>query len=426
VKRGIRSVGLALFGAGMTLLPALTPWAVGAGITYQEVARLGATAPGGGQLVNDFEAGRVSPQGEVAFVVDYNESNSEGLYLASNGKLIPIVEPGKVIGASVPGWSFVANGPIQQILSPVGMNGAGDISFGSDIQKQGSQDIRSGNFLWIRKTGQYIALDLPDTDAPDHGKFDDTKGGTWTTVNDQDDAAFAALVTDPTGDTAQGVFVRTMADGKVHTVARAGDAAPDGGKFIEARRPNLNNAGEIVFEGHNDKDSDTRIYGYKTGKVTTLVAPNTDYPGIGKLTEVKRPRINNKSEVIFLGSTDAGWGLYHLAGGTFSALLLPGAALPDGAKLDHVLDKDGSAALADSGNVGVLGVLLADGGTGVYLLAGGQIVPVARDGVTLQGLGALDNADGEHVALNANNQVAFQATFKDGHTGLILATLQIP
>src|SRR5205823_1592825 len=139
------------------------------------------------------------------------------------------------------------------LLSPVGMNAAGDVSFGSDVQKKGSSDIRSANFVWIRKTGQYIALNLPDADAPDRGKFGDTHGGTWTTVNDQDDAAFAADVSDAQGNFAQGVFVRTMADGKVHTVARPGDDAPDGGKFERARRPNLNNAGEVVFEGNTDK-----------------------------------------------------------------------------------------------------------------------------------------------------------------------------
>src|SRR5436309_13221941 len=102
VRRGIRSAGLALFGVGIALLPVSALWAAGARFSYKEVARLDTKAPGGGMLVNDFEAGRVSPQGEVAFVVDYDAEESEGLYLASNGTLIPIVEPGKAVGAGAP------------------------------------------------------------------------------------------------------------------------------------------------------------------------------------------------------------------------------------------------------------------------------------------------------------------------------------
>ncbi len=139
------SIGLALLGLGLTLLPARGLMA--AGFTYKELARLDTKAPGGGMLVNDFEPGRVSGQGEVAFVVDYDASNSEGLYLASNGALIPIEEPGKPVGPAAPDWTFVANGTIGQILSPVGMNAAGDVSFGSDAQKKGDSDIHTGNFL---------------------------------------------------------------------------------------------------------------------------------------------------------------------------------------------------------------------------------------------------------------------------------------
>ena len=415
------SIGLALLGLGLTLLPARGLMA--AGFTYKELARLDTKAPGGGMLVNDFEPGRVSGQGEVAFVVDYDASNSEGLYLASNGALIPIEEPGKPVGSAAPDWTFVANGTIGQILSPVGMNAAGDVSFGSDTQKKGDSDIHTGNFLWIRKTGEIVVANLYGANAPDHGTYGDTHGGTWTTVNDQDDVAFASQVSDAAGNFAEGVFVRTNADGKVHTIARPGDKAPDGSTFTRVRRPNLNNAGVVVFEGTTDKDDNVRIYQSKDAKITTLVEPDTDISGIGKLTQVKRPRLNNNGEMIFLGQTDPGWGLYHLtADNKFSAILIPGADLRDGSTLDQVLDKDGSAALVDSGDVAMLLQRAADSSVGVYLLHGGQLATVARNGMDLAGVGTIDDAAGEHVALNSADQVAFQAKFKDGHTGLLLAT----
>jgi hypothetical protein len=422
-------MGLTLLGLGLALVPARGLRA--AGFSYKELARLDTKAPGGGMLVSDFEAGRVSPLGEVAFVVDYDVGNSEGLYLASNGALIPIDEPGRAVGPAAPDWTFRANGVIQQILSPAGMNAAGDVSFGSDVQKKGDPDIHTGNFLWIHKTGQIVVANLYGDDAPDHGKFGDTQGGTWTTVNDQDDVAFASQVSDASGNFAEGVFVRTAAGSagsKVHTIARPGAKAPDGSTFVRVRRPNMNNPGVVVFEGTTDKDDNVRIYQYKDGKITTLAAPDTDLPGIGKVAEVKRPRLNNQGEMIFLGRTDPGWGLYHLmADGKFSAILTPGADLRDGSKLDQVLDKDGSAALADSGDIVMILMRATDSSLGVYVMHAGQLVNVAHNGLDLPGVGTIDvltqpSGQYEHVALNSVGQVAFPATFKDGHTGLVLAT----
>ncbi len=421
VKGRNGSIGPALFGLGLTLLAAPGLWA--AGYSYKEVARLDTKAPGGGMLVNDFEPGRISGQGEVAFVVDYDASNSEGLYLASNGALIPIVEPGKAVGTAAPDWSFIANGPIGMLLSPVGMNASGDVAFGSDAQKKGDSDVHTGNFLWIRKTGQMVVANLYGDNAPDHGMFGDTHGSTWVTVNDQDDVAFASDVSDAQGTFAQAVFVRTNSDGKVHTVARAGDKLGDGSTFVQARRPNLNNAGVVVFEGTTDKDDSVRIYQYKDGQITALAAPDTDLTGIGKLVEVKRPRLNNNGAMIFLGRTDAGWGVYSLADGKFSAVVQPGADLRDGSKLDEAVDKDGSDAIADSGDIAMLLTRAADSTRGVYVMHAGQLVNVAHNGMDLAGVGTVDDlGDDEHVAINSAGQLAFQVPFKDGHTGLILAT----
>src|SRR5438045_9195532 len=106
VKGQHSSVGLVL--AGLCLNLFCPPGVRAADFTYKAVAFLDTKAPGGGMLVRDFEPGAVSPQGEVAFVVDYTppDSDAEALYLASGGQLIPILEPGRAApGASslVPG-----------------------------------------------------------------------------------------------------------------------------------------------------------------------------------------------------------------------------------------------------------------------------------------------------------------------------------
>jgi hypothetical protein len=412
-------MGVALLGVSLGLLPARH--AEGAGFSYKAVAFLDTKAPGGGKLVNDFEPGAMSDQGEVAFVVDYEppDSDGEGLYLASQGQLIPIEEPNR---PAVTGWTFVPDGPIDQIVSPVGMNANGDVSFGSDIQKAGDSEIRTGAFLWIRKTGTLVPIGLPDEQAPRGGKFGTIPGHTWTDVNDLDDVAFSVMVPDATGNEEQGVFVQ-KADGNLRAVARPGDKLADGATLTRARRPNINNAGTVVFEGRIDRGDATGIYMVGAdNKVVAVAAPDTALPGGGKLQEVQNGRLNNKGEVAFLGRTDAGWGVYKMADGKITAVATPGADLREGAKLDTVTAKDGSLALSDSGDVAMQVELDGNAGHAVYLFHGGQLEAVAREGMDLPGVGAVDNDASEHVALNSQGQVAFQAKLKDGRTALVVAT----
>jgi hypothetical protein len=422
VKGRLGSAGLALVGLGLALLPSRATW--GAGFSYKEVARLGAKAPGGGTLVNDFEPGAISGTGEVAFVVDYDYggnagNNSEGLYLASNGTLIPIAEPAH---PAVAGWTFIDNGPIGMLLSPVGMNANGDISFGSDVEKTGTTDVRSGNFLWIRKTATLVALNLPDQDAPGGGTFDNTKGGNWTGVNDQGDAVFSPQVTDAQGNMGEGVFART-ADGMVHDIARPGDKLADGSVLTRARRPTINNAGAVVFEGETDKLGAAGIYLSVKGQITAVATPNTKVPGgSDTFMAVQAPRLNNQGQVIFLGQTAAGWGLYESANNQLTPLVQPGLALKDGVTLDQLSTEYGSTALTASGDIAMLLKLGNSAGDGVYLMRGMELAVVARDGMDLPGVGMLDTAKGQYVGINSAGQVAFQANFKDGHVGLVLAT----
>jgi hypothetical protein len=430
VKGQSRSMGLTLLGLGLALLPAHGLRA--AGFSYKEVARLGVATPGGNKLVNDFEPGSISGTGDVAFVADDDVAgnggnNSEGLFLATNGTIKAILEPGTPVGPGAPDWTFKDNGPIGMLLSPVGTNAAGDVSFGSDVLKKGDTDVKSGNFLWIKKTGQIVALNLPDQDAPGGGKFDVTKGGTWTSVNDQEDTTFTSQVADAQGNVEEGVFVWTAADGKLHDIARPGDKVADS-FFTKARRSMINNAGAVVFEGTVDKTSDVGIYLSKDGKITAIATPDTTVPGgTEKFSAVAEPRLNNKGDVIFLGNTSAGWGAYRLAANdtNLTPLVQAGAALKDGTALDQVHEKYGTTALSDSGDTAMV-VNLGGGGAAVYLISSSNAAAVAKDGDNLPGVGAIDyvlgdNA-GDYVSINSADQVAFSAKFKDGHMGLILAT----
>jgi hypothetical protein len=425
-----RAGGLSVLGLGMVLQPAHGLWA--AGFSYKEVARLGMATPGGNKLVNDFEPGAVSAAGDVAFVADDDVAgnggdSSEGVFLATNGSITAIVEPGTPVGPAAPDWTFKDNGPIGMLLSPVGTNAGGDISFGCDVIKKGDTDVKSGNFLWIKKTGQIVALNLPDQDAPGGGKFALTKGGTWTSVNDQQDTTFTAQVTDTQGNVEEGVFVWTAADGKLHDIAQPGDKVA-GTVFTKARRSMINNAGTVVFEGTVDKTGDVGIYLSKDGKITEVASTDTMVPGgTEQFTGVAEPRLNNKGDVIFLGNTSAGWGAYRLASGDtkLTTLVQAGTKLKDGTALDQVHEKYGTTALSDSGDAAMV-LNLSSGGAAIYLIQGSDATAVAKDGDDLPGIGAIDyvlGSDvGDYLGINATDQVAFSAMFKDGHMGLILAT----
>jgi hypothetical protein len=309
------------------------------------------------------------------------------------------------------------------------MNAAGDISFGSDVQKKGDTDVKSGNFLWIKKTGQFVVLDLPGQDAPGGGQFDIVKGGTWTSVNDQDDATFTARVPDPQGNPVEGVFVRTNADGKLHDIARSGDALADGSMFTRARRSMINNAGEVVFEGTTDKTGAAGIYLSKDNKITAIATLDTMVPGgTETFTAVAEPRLNNKGDVIFLGKTSVDWGLYRLASTDtkLTAVVEAGTTLKDGAALDKVHESYGTTALSDSGDVAMVLNLGGGAGAAIYQLHGSDLTAVAHDGMDLPGIGAIDFVQGknvgDYIGINNADQVAFSAQFKDAHIGLILAT----
>jgi hypothetical protein len=431
VKGQNSSIGLALLGLGPALLPAGRLMA--AGFSYKEIARLGVKTAGGGTLVNDFEPGQlISGTGDLAFVADDDiggngGNRSEGLFLATNGSIQTLMEPGTPVGPAAPDWTFKDGGAIGTLLSPVGMNAAGDISFGADVLKKGETDIQAGNFLWIKKTGQIVVLELPDQDAPGGGKFGLAKSGNWTGVNDQEDATFSAQVPDPQGNVDEGVFVRTNTDGKLHDVARPGDKLADGSIITKAHRSTINNAGAVVFEGTTDKISDVGIYLFKDGKITAVATTNTTVPGgTETFSAVADPRLNNQGDVIFVGNTSAGWSLYRLAAGDtkLTPLVQAGTKLKDGAALDQVYEKYGTTALSDTGDVAM--VLTLGTGAAIYLMHGSDLTAVAHDGMDLPSLGAIDYVQGDnvgdYVAINSLDQVAFAAKFKDGHIGLILAT----
>jgi hypothetical protein len=390
-----------------------------AGFTYKAVAFLDTPAPGGGKLVNDFEAGAINEKGEVAFIVDYNEGDSEGLYLATDQGLIPIVEPGK---PATDGWTFEAHGPIGMIIGPVSMNASGDIAFGADIKK--GNTTSSANFVWHRSTQSLTAVNLPGDPAPGGGNFGDVPGQAWTSLNDRGDVLFEALVPNASGDQELGLFLRT-ADGKTSAIVRPGDKSPEGGVFSLPKRARgtLNVSGQIAFRANVDMGGTTwtGVYLYQDGKITPVATPAINAPGAGKFQEARDPHINNKGQIAFLGDTGSGFGVYLYDNGQIKALGTPAMDLPGGGKLEGAGGSECALALNQAGAVAV--VLMSDNGAGVYVFHDGKVDVVARDGMDLPGVGMLDTVPGDKCAAISNlGHVAFQAELKDGKVALVLAT----
>lgn len=395
-------------------------WAAGYS-SYKAVAYLGDKAPGGATFVDNFQAGAISDQGEVAFISAYPADNSEGLYLASADRgIIAIVQPGI---PATDGWTFMGNGPIQQIIGPVSMNAAGDIAFGSDIQK--GNTIGAGNFIWRRATNTFTKLSEPGDPAPGGGTFGDVTGQCWCSLNDRGDALFQAFVPDPNGDPGLGQFLRA-ADGTFSAIVRPGEASPEGGVFSLPRhsRGTVNALGQVAFRADVTKGADTwtGVYLFDSGKIKPLVTPATDAPGGGKFTQAIDPRLNDNGQIAFMGETAAGLGvyLYEIASGQIKALATPGMTLPGGGKLDGAATSECALAINAAGAVAML-LKVDDGSMGVYTYHDGLVDGVAHAGMTLPGVGAFDTA--EHcVAIGKQGDVAFQANLHDDRKALVLAT----
>jgi len=339
------------------------------GSTLTAIARAGQSAPavGGGTFSSLGAFPVLNASGQTAFYSSISGgTNTQGIFRSDSGSTLTAIARA---GQSAPG----AAGGTFSILSPSAvLNASGQTAFFSFItggsNDQGIFRSDSGSTL----TAIARAGSSGGDNAPGAG------GGTFSSLgspvlNDNGQTAFFAGVTG--GTNTQGIF-RSDSGNTVTAIARLEQSAPGagGGTFSGlSSNPVLNASGQTAFSASITGGSNTQgIFRSSSGSTLTAIAR--------------------------LGQSAPGAG-----GGTFSSLSSP------------VLNDGGQTAFRSSitGGTSTQGIFLADGR---------ETVAVQLQGAALAGKTVSSLFSPSRDGLNNFGQVAYQANFTDGTSGLFRFT----
>jgi hypothetical protein len=203
-------------------------------------------------------------------------------------------------------------------FEPYGLNNRGDVLYAADLS--GLDNPEPGlpaEGLFLRNSnGQVTRLAIATQPAPGGGTFG--IGALQGALNDQGDVAFTFLLspfTLPFGVNA-GTFRYSHSTGTVTPVALPFvTPAPGGGVFQgSAFFPNINNRGDLLFDGIVPTDQGIHVPGEdyiglgqgifmadRAGRITSVVRPGDAAPGGGTFDFAGQPRNNDGGTVAFMG-----------------------------------------------------------------------------------------------------------------------------
>jgi len=230
-------------------------------------------------------------------------------------------------------------------------------------------------------------------------------------LNDSGAVAFA-------GD--NGVFFSPSTGGLI-VVASYGDAAPGGGTFISAGRPDplsVNASGQVVFLGQVAPPGNNGVFLYSSsGGVISKVAANGDpAPGGGTLRNLRFPALNDGGQVVFASNFPGGRGVFLSTSGTITRLVRNGDPAPGGGTFSTAFT---SLSLNANGIAAFVATAVSGTNTtaqGIFLAGGGSVQKIVRAGDPAPQGGAFSSFDAP--SLNAGGQLAFVGMVDTGTTGL--------
>src|SRR5947209_1913115 len=158
------SLGIVLATLLFSLTSRAAMAAAPASYAFTPVAFLGDAAPGGGHFMNDFEPTRMNSSGDLAFTADLSDQQQEGVFLASGGKILPIVRYGQPApGGGTFGAAEAGN---------LGLNDAGDMAVVFNLEPYPTSPfgLSSGLYRWSHTTQTLtpvvVSLVTPAPGAP--------------------------------------------------------------------------------------------------------------------------------------------------------------------------------------------------------------------------------------------------------------------
>ncbi len=292
--------------------------------TFNVVTTIGSAAPGGGAFADDFEPTALNNHGQLAFTAEPDELGKEGVFLAGGGTVQQIVR----FGQSAPGGGTFS----IYDLGNIGLNDAGDAACAFTLAPLDfGPPMNAGLYRWSHSSGTLSAAVVPNvTPDPNGGVLAGINFS--VSLNNRGDVAFTGYVTNTPVGLGEGFFVQS-ASGSISSIARTGDASPDGGTFVLSDAAALgimvNDAGDVVFEGNTTQDTanHTKLYSRRgdTGNLQ-LIPPPAGVVRYGSFA------VNNRDDVVFGGHyIPYGQGAVYLRrAGETSIIAKVGEAAPGG------------------------------------------------------------------------------------------------
>jgi hypothetical protein len=371
------SVGVYLFAQGQTTT----------------LAHAGDPAPGGGAFMS-FDSPALNAAGQVAFVAGLSPGLS-GVFLFSDGSLNSVARPGDT-SPEGDTFTFVETAAISAD-GQLAFTGRLSNSFGgvyvfsqgmiTRVAGQGDPVARNPTFWW--------AL-LPVIDGTGRVVF--------------------------TGESFPGLG--GLFDQDLNSILAAGDPAPDGGVFTSLFiPPAINDAGQILFGGQSSRRSTFDLFVNSGGTTSRAIANGDPAPGGGSFTDFGAYllAIDNSGLIAFDGTVSAPGrsGLFQISSTGVSSVVQVGDAAPGGGAFEAI----GPGSMNVNGQVAFQALLAAPGRSGIFLWSAGTTVAVAQTGDAAPGGGTLAfgplNFDFA-PSVNAAGQVAFGSGLSTGEEGVFL------
>jgi len=427
------------------------------GYSFAPVAFLGDPVPGlqGGTFADDFEAGGLNNNGQVAFVADLANSQGkigEGVFLRQrDGSLSKVVLPGE----HAPGGGKFLSLEDTGGLSPIAINSSGDVAFGfllNPFDPKQPFGTNAGVYRYSPTTHQVTAVVVPGVTPVPGGAPRDTFAGAYFTtyLNDAGTMTFTGMVPATVGFEAplgQGVF-EAAPNGQISKIVSPGDKVAHIGTFDQANETSINTEGDVAFAGHLTSDPSgmpppgftSGVYlkqATPPGHIISIAHHGDPIPasaGGGVFDYAFGPIVNDTGQVAFVGAVKDTTSpikqdvqlVFLYSQGSLTAVARPGQLMPGGGHFVTASLANGQADLNNKGAV-VFNALLDNGNEGLYVFSHGSLSLVAKTGTVIRGAGKIAALDffntGEPTSLariNDLGQVTFGATLMGGSRGALL------
>jgi len=252
-------------------------------------------------------------------------------------------------------------------------------------------------------------------------------------INNRDEIALGAPVTH-TGGPSGTTLLLIDAQGQVQPLWTPGQSLPDGTALrLSAPDPSINDAGQVAFLARRTGEKQDSAYLWDHGTVIPLLTVGTTVPGAGKVSSASRVLLGGRmNSALVVAGVDGSprQGLYRIADGQVTPVMVPGQPVLDDGKLQNLQNafvesnqiRTYAVSRASTAGQHVVVAILEGGATADYLLdADGKLTRILKSGM-MTDLGLITPDETSPGAVNGQGQVALVLSLNGGPDTLFLLT----